>query len=98
MIRKLARVHGVPAREALAVSQAENGTRQCDRESKPNRDGSIDYGLFQINSIHLSKGYTVSELKDCYRNIEIAFEIYKQSGWHPWTVYKTGRWKKYLLE
>ena len=81
---------------ALAVSQAENGTRQCDRESKPNRNGSVDYGIFQINSIHLRKGWTVEELKDCKKNIEYAYTIYKAQGWKPWSAYTNKSYLKFL--
>ncbi|MDQ3816096.1 MAG: hypothetical protein M3362_00210 [Acidobacteriota bacterium] len=81
---------------ALAISQAENGSRKCDRASKPNKNGTIDYGVFQINSVHLKKGWKLSELKDCYKNVDYAYEIYKASGWNPWSTYKNGAYKKFL--
>lgn len=77
---------------ALAISQAENGTRQCDRVSKPNSNGTRDFGVFQVNEIHSKKG----NLKDCKDNIRVAYEIFKASKWNAWTVYKTGAYKKYL--
>lgn len=81
---------------ALAISQAENGTRSCNRESKPNSNGTKDHGVFQINEVHLKKGYTINDLHNCLTNIRIAKEIYDRQGWNPWTVYKTGVYKKYL--
>ena len=81
---------------ALAVSQAENGTRQCDRVSKPNTNGSYDIGVFQINTIHTPSKATKEQLKDCMTNIQVAKRIYDAQGWSPWTVYKTGKYKKYL--
>jgi hypothetical protein len=79
---------------ALAISQAENGTRQCDRESKLNTNGTIDVGVFQLNDVHAPKGNRYN----CLENIKIAKQIYDRSGWSPWTVYKTGAYKKYLID
>lgn len=75
---------------ALAISQAENGTRQCNR-IHVNKNGTLDYGVFQVNSIHGS-----TELLDCRKNIEVAYQIFKKSGWSPWVTFKNGAYKKYL--
>lgn len=77
---------------ALAISQAENGTHQCDRVSKPNSNGTVDTGVFQINSIHSKKG----NLKDCKDNIRVAYEIFKASNWNAWSVYKNKKYIKFL--
>ena len=79
---------------ALAISQAENGTRECDRQSGRNKNGTIDIGVFQINEIHRAKG----NLWDCTDNIRVAYQIFQRSGWNPWTVYKTKAYKKYLTK
>lgn len=80
---------------ALAVSHAENGTRQCDRVNV-NNNKSIDVGLFQLNSIHFKKGYTLKDFADCEKNIKIAYEIYKRQGWQPWVAYTSGAYKKFI--
>jgi hypothetical protein len=82
---------------ALAVSKAENGTRRCDRDNAgTNKDGSTDYGIFQVNaSAHKNKA-TPEQLKDCKTNILIAKKIYDASGWNPWVVYQTGAYRKHL--
>lgn len=80
---------------ALAVSHAENGTRQCDRFGV-NNNKTIDVGLFQINSIHLKKGYKLSDVMDCDKNIKIALEIFKRQGWKPWVAYTNGAYKKFI--
>jgi len=80
---------------ALAVSQAENGTRQCDRLNV-NNNKTVDVGIFQLNSIHFKKGYTLTDFIDCKKNVEIAYEIYKKQGWTPWVAYKNGSYKKFL--
>jgi hypothetical protein len=81
---------------ALAISQAENGTRQCDRVAGPNKNGTYDYGLFMINEVHLKKGYTIAQLKDCNFNIKVAKAIFDRQGWNPWSTLKNGSYKKFL--
>lgn len=81
---------------ALAISLAENGTRQPDRFNV-NRDGSIDIGIFQINSIHFSKpGCSLAELVIAEKNVDCAFKIWKASGWSPWVTWKNGGYLKHL--
>jgi len=89
-------VFGDDCKMALAISQAENGTRQCDRVSKPNSNGSVDTGVFQINSIHTPSKATMEGLKDCLTNIKVAKTIYDRQGWQPWSVYKNKRYLTYL--
>lgn len=80
---------------ALAVSKAENFTRQCDRFGK-NTNGTRDWGVFQLNEVHLKKGYTIKDFTDCQKNIEIAYKIFKQQSWNPWVAFTNGNYKKYL--
>jgi hypothetical protein len=86
---------GTACNMALAVSQAENGTRQCDRITiEPNNTVSI--GLFQINSVHFNK-YPLSQLITCQGNVDAALDIYDNwNSWQPWSVYKNGSYKRFL--
>lgn len=86
---------GDACKMALAISQAENGTRQCDRVNI-NKDKSLDIGIFQINTVHLKKGWKLPELTDCYTNVDKAYEIYKAQGWTPWVTYQTQAYKRFL--
>lgn len=86
---------GKDAKVALAVSHAENGTRQCDR-IHVNNDKSVDIGIFQLNSVHFAKGYSVKDFANCKKNIEIAYQIFQKQGWSPWVAYKNNSYKKYL--
>jgi hypothetical protein len=88
-------VFGHDCRLALAVSQAENGTRQCDRFGV-NTNKSIDAGIFQINSVHLKKGWKLSDLLDCHKNVDYAKQIFDAQGWEPWVAYTNGSYKKFL--
>lgn len=98
----LCNVFGKDCRIALAVQKAENGSGVCDTEAfnydpKTNKVSSVDYGFMMINSVHLKKGWSRAELMDCHKNVDHAFEIFKQQGWKPWAAYTNGAYKKYLI-
>lgn len=86
---------GKDCKIALAVSQAENGTRQCDRIGV-NTNRTVDVGIFQINSVHFKKGYTLNDFTDCKKNVDIAYEIFQIQGWNPWVAYTNSSYKKFL--
>lgn len=76
---------------ARAIAFAESGLNP--NATHKNSNGTIDAGTFQINSCH---GFSVDELKNPKRNIEIAKQLFDKSGWSPWTTWKSGAYKKYL--
>lgn len=86
---------GPDCKMALAVSQAENGTRQCDRFGV-NTNKTIDVGVFQLNSVHLKKGYTLADFMDCKKNTDIAFEIFQAQGWNPWVAWQNKNYLRFL--
>lgn len=86
---------GKDCRLALAVSQAENGTRQCDRFGV-NTNKTIDVGIFQINTVHLKKGWKLADLTECHKNVDYAYEIYQAQGFEPWVAYKNKSYLKFL--
>jgi len=81
-----------------AICQAENGTQEPSRVSKPNKNGSVDIGLCQINSIHADKvGGNLELLKDAETNIRVAKEIRDSwESWNAWTCYKNGSYKQFI--
>jgi len=70
----------------LMVMRGESGGRAS--AIGHNNNGSTDYGLMQINSIHTKKvGGNLNSLLDPETNIRVASEIYKQQGnWSAWVV------------
>lgn len=68
---------------AYKIAQLESNFK-CDVVSK-----TKDYGLFQINEIHLwrFKKFNGNPL-DCWDNAKVAYEIWKEQGWNAWTTYK----------
>ena len=77
---------------ALRIMSAENGSGDPTRLSKPNRNGTVDHGLFQINTVHKNRvDGDLSRLQDANTNVKIAYDIWSESGWKPWsTAHKLG--------
>ena len=85
---QFARAAGFPENQiamAVAVSIAENGAGDPSAQGH-NTNGSVDTGLWQINSIH---GIPTSQLMDPQANANAAFKIWKDAGnsWRPWSTY-----------
>jgi hypothetical protein len=75
--------------KAVKIMRCESGVP--NRVSKPNKNGTKDYGLMQINSIHAWRvDGDLNALLDPDTNIRVASEIYKDAGdsWNPWVCNK----------
>ena len=62
-----------------------------ERASNKNRNGSVDYGLFQINSLHLGNGGCPSSSSGLYTastNAKCAYQVYKSQGVTAWYGYQ----------
>lgn len=72
---------------ALAVAKAESGL-SCDA-FHINDNGSVDLSVFQLNSVHLKKGgeWTLQNMADCYKNVDLAYQLWTEQGWEPWSAY-----------
>lgn len=74
---------------ATAVALAESGGETT--ATNRNSNGSTDYGLWQINTVHgalLNQGDKFNPLD----NAKMALTVYARAGnqWTPWSVYKSG--------
>jgi hypothetical protein len=64
---------GSACRIALAVQRAENPRGACEIFHY-NTDGTLDWGYFQINTVHLKRaGVNLRDLLDCKANIDFAY-------------------------
>jgi len=70
-----------------AIMKAESGARP-NAIGGPNRNGTYDYGCWQINN--------TPRALDPLAGAKIALYKYNHSGWYPWTVYKTGAYLRYF--
>jgi hypothetical protein len=87
---------GSACRIALAVQRAENPRGDCETYHY-NSDGTLDWGYFQINTVHLKRaGVNLHDLLDCKANIDFAYQLYTEKGFEPWTTYRTGAYLEFL--
>ena len=77
---------------AYAIALAESGLN-CKRTSN-----TSDYGLMQIHlPLHQWRFDKFGGNWDnCFDNVKVAYEIYKEQKWEPWSVYKNKRYLDYL--
>lgn len=78
---------------ALAIAMAESGLNPT--ATHKNTNGSTDYGLFQVNSIH---NPTQAEKTEPVANAKKAYSIYAAAGnkWTPWATFNSGAYKSHL--
>lgn len=77
---------------AIAIANAESGLNPLAVNTK-NTNGTTDYGLWQINSIH---NPTEVQKTDAVENTKLAREIYERRGWDAWSAWTNKSYKKYL--
>jgi hypothetical protein len=87
---------GSACRVALAVQRAENPRGACEIYHY-NADGTLDWGYFQINTVHLKRiGLNLRDLLDCRANIDFAYQLYQERGFQPWSTFNNGAYRKFM--
>jgi len=88
---------GPACRVALAIQRAENPEGKCETYHY-NSDGTLDWGYFQINTLHLKRpGLNLRDLLDCRANIDFAYQLYSErQSFSAWSTYNNGSYRKYL--
>jgi hypothetical protein len=87
---------GPACRVALAIQASENLRGDCEAYHY-NSDGTLDWGYFQINTVHLTRrGVNLRDLLDCKANIDFAYQLYREEGFQPWSTYVDGEYRKFL--
>jgi hypothetical protein len=87
---------GAACRVALAVQRAENPRGDCEIYHH-NTNGTLDWGYFQINTVHLQRpGVNLRDLLDCKANIDFAYQLYVERGFDAWSTYKSGAYLQHL--
>lgn len=93
-----AKAAGFPDSElatATAVALAESGGETT--ATNRNTNGSVDYGLWQINTVHgslLSQGDKFNPTD----NAKMAYTVWNGAGrkWSPWSAYNNQRYRTFL--
>jgi lysozyme-like protein len=75
---------------ATAISLSENASGNPALVSLPNRGGTVDIGLMQINSSHCGDAGGCEALKDPVVNMREALKLYRQGGWFLWCTFPGG--------
>lgn len=87
------------ARIMRAISLAESKGKQT-AINKGNKNGSIDSGFFQVNTIHKKKGETESQfitrMHDLEENFKEARRILDTQGLTAWSVYNNKKYLSYI--
>lgn len=82
---------------AVAVAKAESGWDPS--ATNANTNGSTDYGLFQINSVHAAilAGGDWSDPQD---NAVMAHQVWLDAGssWSPWVTYWSGSYRQWMRD
>lgn len=87
------------ARIMRAISLAESKGKQT-AINKANRNGSIDSGFFQVNTIHKRKGETteqfIKRMHDLEENFKEARKVFEKQGFQAWSTFNDGKYITYL--
>jgi hypothetical protein len=91
------RQFGPDCRVALAIQRAENPKGKCEIYHY-NSDGTLDWGYFQINTVHLKRpGLNLRDLLDCKANIDFAYQLFQDKhGFTAWSTYTSGKYRQFL--
>lgn len=79
IIQYITQVFGKDAPDAFNILYCENRGLRPDAVNY-NRNGSIDEGIFQINSIHKQ-----TDMTNWKKNIDFAYKLFKRGGWSQWS-------------
>ena len=88
---------GSDCRVALAIQRAENPQGKCEIYHH-NTDGTLDWGYFQINTVHLKRpGLNLRDLLDCKANIDFAYLLFQEHhGFTPWSTFNSGKYRQFM--
>ena len=106
-IARAARKAGFPEDKVAtmtAIAMAESSGDSAALNNNPNT-GDLSYGLWQINMLgdmgperrKLFGIQSNEELLDPLTNAKAAYEIYKLQGYAAWSVYKSGKYRDYMV-
>ena len=88
-VARAAQAAGFPSGElvtAVAVAFAESSFNEA--ATHRNANGTTDYGLWQINSVHGFPEIASGAWRTPTVNAQLAFRVWKSQGWNAWSVHR----------
>jgi cell wall-associated NlpC family hydrolase len=84
----------IPTMMGIAMAESSGNPNATHRNS----NGSIDQGLFQINSVHQGNSWYPSNPMDPLQSAIAAYNIWKGAGqtYRDWSVFNSGAYKQYV--
>lgn len=108
-IARTARAAGIPEDKIPTMTAIAMAESSGDSEAHNTKYPDNSYGLWQINMLD-EPGYMLGEerrkkfglnsneqLFDPITNAKVAYEVYKSEGYDAWSVYKSGRYRDYMV-
>lgn len=77
----------------IAIAMAESSGNPNANNAGMNTNGSVDYGLWQINSVHRPD---LDKVYDPYYNAQQAYNVWGQQGYGAWAAYNRGKHAQYM--
>jgi hypothetical protein len=75
-------VFGDDADDAITIINKCENSEFNPKATNHNSNGTWDTGIFQINQVH---GYSLEEMQDWHKNIDVAKKIFDNRGWKAWS-------------
>lgn len=82
----------VPTFMAIAMAESSWNPNATHRNS----NGTIDEGLFQINSVHRGNSWYPQNRMDPLQSAKAALGVYQMQGLKAWSVYNSGAYRQFL--
>lgn len=81
----------------IAIAMAESGGRFDINNAGTNRNGTVDYGAWQINSVHRPD---LDRVYDPYYNAQQAWRVHTDlgQGYGAWSAYNAGKHTQFMAE
>jgi len=81
----------------MAIARAESSWNPSAVNNK-NRNGSIDRGLFQINTVHQGESWYPQNPFDPLQSAKAAYALWQRAGgsYRDWSVYNSGAYRQFL--
>lgn len=94
ILNYIVEVFGDDAADAIVVIRKCENSSFNPRATNQNRNGSVDRGIFQLNSAY----WGGEELYDWKKNVDVAYKVFTRAGkkWTPWTCAHVVDQKNYL--